>query len=168
MILPIAKLPAKVLRNKNENIPFPLHKDIKKLVLDMLDTVKKADGIGLAAPQVSKSLNMALIYLEESGVPPFMLFNPRIIKASKETVEIEEGCLSLPGVFGLVERPKKITVEAEDLEGKTITLTDDDWIARVMQHEIDHLNQTLIIDKFKNITRGHELLPKYQSKNSKK
>lgn len=161
MNLPIAKLPAKVLRLPTEKIAFPLKKELKRLVLDMLDTVKKADGIGLAAPQISKSLNMALIYLEEAGVPPFMLFNPKIIKASKETTEIEEGCLSMPGVFGLVKRPKKITVEAQDLEGKTITLTDDDWIARVMQHEIDHLQGTLIIDKFETITRGKELLPQY-------
>ncbi len=161
MVLPIAKLPAKALRRPTENLTFPLKKDIKRMVLDMLDTVKKADGIGLAAPQVSKSLNMALIYLEEAGVPPFMLFNPKIIKSSKETVDIEEGCLSMPGVFGLVERPKKITVEAQDLEGKKITLTDDDWIARVMQHEIDHLAGTLIIDKFKTITRGEELLSQY-------
>jgi peptide deformylase len=161
MILPIAKLPAKVLRTPTEQIPFPLNKTTKRLVLDMLDTVKKADGIGLAAPQVSKSLNMALIYLEEAGVPPFMLFNPKITSSSKEEVEIEEGCLSMPGVFGMVKRPKKITVEAQDLEGKTITLTDDDWIARVMQHEIDHLNGTLIIDKFASITKGKELLSKY-------
>lgn len=70
----------------------------------------------------------------------------------------------MPGVFGLVSRPKKITVEAQDLEGKIITLTDDDWIARVMQHEIDHLQGILIIDKFKTITRGQELLAKYTQK----
>ncbi len=164
MILPITKLPAAVLRKPTEVVVFPLKKEVKRLVLDMLDTVKKADGIGLAAPQVSKSLNMALIYLEESGVPAFILINPRIVKVSKETVEIEEGCLSMPGVFGMVRRPKKITVEAEDLEGKTITLTDDGWIARVMQHEIDHLNGTLIIDKIDTITKGEDLLPKYQPK----
>lgn len=162
MVLPITKLPSKVLRLPTEKINFPLSKDLRRLILDMVETCKKADGIGLAAPQVSKPLNMALIYLEEAGVPAFVLFNPRIIKKSKETVELEEGCLSMPGVFGMVSRPKKITVEAEDLEGKTMTLTDDDWIARVMQHEIDHLNQTLIIDKFSSITRGHELLKKYQ------
>lgn len=91
MNLPIAKLPSKVLRLPTEKITFPLKKEQKRLVLDMLDTVKKADGIGLAAPQVSKSLNMALIYLEEAGVPPFMLFNPKIIKASKETVILKKG-----------------------------------------------------------------------------
>ncbi len=164
MILPIAKLPSKILRKPTEQISFPLKKEVKRLVLDMLETVKKADGIGLAAPQVSKPLNMALIYLLDSGVPPFVIFNPRITKASKQTIEIEEGCLSMPGVFGLVARPKKVSVEAEDLEGKTITLTDDGWIARVMQHEIDHLNNILIIDKFKTITKGEDLLSKYEEK----
>lgn len=162
MILPIAKLPSKILRTPTTSITFPLSKQHQRLISDMLDTVKKADGIGLAAPQIAKALNMAIIYLEEAGVPPFVLFNPKIVKASKEEVEIEEGCLSMPGVFGMVSRPKKITVEAQDREGKTITLTDDDWIARVMQHEIDHLNNILIIDRFKKITRGGELLNKYK------
>lgn len=164
MVLPIAKLPAKILRKETLNISFPLHKDIKRLIRDMLDTVKKANGIGLAAPQISRDLNLAIVYLEDAGVPPFPLINPKIIHRSKEMVEIEEGCLSMPGVFGLVNRPKKITVETQDLAGKKITLTDDGWIARVMQHEIDHLHATLIIDHIKKYTRGKELLLKYQDK----
>ncbi len=162
MILPIAKLPAKILRKETADIPFPLHKDIKRLIRDMLVTVKKADGIGLAAPQVSRDLNLAIIYLEEAGVPAFPLINPKIIYRSKETVEIEEGCLSMPGVFGLVTRPKKVTVEAQDLSGKKINLTDDGWVARVMQHEIDHLHSMLIVDHIKKFTRGRELLSKYE------
>ena len=164
MKLPIAKLPAQILREETKNIRFPLSKDIKRLIRDMLDTVKKADGIGLAAPQVSKNLNLAIIYLEETGIPAFPLINPVITKQSKETVEIEEGCLSMPEVFGLVQRPLKVAVEAQDLQGKKITFTDDGWLARVMQHEIDHLHGTLIIDKLKNVTRGRELLNKYQDK----
>ena len=164
MILPIVKLPSKVLRAPTSAVTFPLSKQNQRLISDMLDTVKKADGIGLAATQVAKSLNMAIIYLEDAGVPPFVLFNPKIIKASKEQVEIEEGCLSMPGVFGIVSRPKKITVEAQDKDGKKITLTDDDWISRVMQHEIDHLNNVLIIDRFSKITRGKELVSKYEEK----
>ena len=163
MILPIAKLPAQILRKPTKDITFPLSKDMKRLIRDMLDTVKKAEGIGLAAPQISRDLNMAIIYLEEAGVPPFALINPVIKRHSKEAVEIEEGCLSMPGVFGMVIRPLKITVEAQDLKGKKITLTDDGWLARVMQHEIDHLHGTLIIDKLEKVTRGKELLPKYQS-----
>ena len=164
MILPITKLPAKVLRNENKKVHFPLSKEHRKLIKDMLTTVKVADGIGLAAPQVSKNLQLAIIYLEEAGVPAFPIFNPRIIKASKEQTEIEEGCLSIPGVFGLVKRPKEITIEAENSEGETITLTDDGWIARVIQHEMDHLNGTLIIDKWRKITRGQELLPQFEEK----
>jgi peptide deformylase len=162
MILPITKLPSKILRAPVAEVTFPLNKIIRRLLSDMLQTVKKADGIGLAATQVSKSFNLAIIYLEESGVPAFPLFNPKIISSSKETIAIEEGCLSMPGVFGMVTRPKKITVEAQDLNGGIIKLTDDGWIARVMQHEIDHLNNILIIDKFDKITRGKELLTTYQ------
>ena len=161
MILKIIKLPAKILRTPTEPVSFPLKKDVKRLVFDMLDTVKKADGIGLAAPQISQNLKLAIIYLEEAGVPAFFLFNPRIIKTSKEEVEVEEGCLSMPGLFGMVTRPKKITVEAENTEGKTVQITDDGWIARVIQHEVDHLNATLIIDHIKRITRGKELLKNY-------
>jgi peptide deformylase len=162
MILPITKLPSPVLRKENEKVHFPLSKDVRKLLKDMLTTVKVADGIGLAAPQVSKNLQLALIYLEEAGVPAFPIFNPRIIKASKEQVEIEEGCLSIPGVFGLVKRPKEITLEAENSEGQTITLTDDGWIARVIQHELDHLHGTLIIDRWRKVTRGQELLSQFE------
>lgn len=162
MVIPIAHLPAKILRKPVTDVSFPLSKDTKRLLKDMLATVKKADGIGLAAPQVSKDLNFAIIFLEEMGVPPFAIFNPKITKSSKEEVAIEEGCLSMPGVFGMIARPKKITVEFQDFEGTKHSITYDGWLARVIQHEIDHLDNILIIDKFKNITRGQELLKKYQ------
>jgi peptide deformylase len=162
MVLPITKLPAKVLRAPVKDVSFPLTKDNRRLVTNMLASVKKAQGIGLAAPQVGKSLNLALIYLEEAGLPAFPIFNPKIIKSSKELAPMEEGCLSLPGIFGIVQRPKKITIEAYDEEGKKFTLTDDGLLARVLQHEIDHLNNVLIIDKWEKITFGEELLPKYQ------
>ncbi len=162
MILPITKLPAEVLRRPTKDITFPAAKEIKRLLKDMLDTVKKADGIGLAAPQVGRDLNLALIYLEEAGVPPFFIVNPTITKFSKETAVIEEGCLSMPGVFGEVRRPKKITVEFYDLQGKLHTFEDDGWLSRVIQHEYDHLHKTLIIDKLGKITQGKELLKQYQ------
>lgn len=162
MLLPIAKLPARVLRKPMEDLSFPLHKQVQRLLADMLQTVKKADGIGLAAPQVSKSLNLALIYLAEAGVKPFFLINPKVVKTSRETLEIEEGCLSLPGVFGLVRRPKKITVITRGLDGSEVSITDNGWAARVIQHEIDHLNNILIVDKFEKVTRGEELLSKYK------
>ena len=161
MILPITKLPSRILRTKTEDISFPLSKDNTRLLRDMVDTVKKANGVGLAAPQVGKNLNLALIYLEEAGVPPFFIINPKITSYSKELGELEEGCLSLPGVFGIVSRPLKITVEFQDTKGEKHTLTDDTFLARVIQHEFDHLHETLIKDKFLTITHGHELLTQY-------
>lgn len=162
MILPIAKLPARVLRRPVAKLEFPLKKPQLRLIKDMVKTVRAANGVGLAATQVSKSLDLAIIYLVEAGLAGFPIINPVIIESSKEMEEMEEGCLSMPGVFGIVKRPKKITVKAFDLEGKEFTITDDMFLARVLQHEIDHLNNVLIVDKFGKITQGEELLPKYQ------
>lgn len=162
MILLIAKLPVKILRQPVEDVTFPLNKTTKRLLQDMLDTVKHAPGVGLAAPQVSKNLNLALIYLEDAGIPPFAIINPVIKEVSKETTVVEEGCLSMPGVFGEVRRPQKITVEFSDLTGKRITITDDTFLARVLQHEIDHLNNILIVDKLGKINQGQELLDQYK------
>lgn len=162
MILPIAKLPSKILRTQTQDISFPLSKDVVRLIKNMLDTVKYANGVGLAAPQVSRDLNLAIIYLEEAGLPAFPIINPKITKHSKETETMEEGCLSMPGVYGQVTRPKKITLEAYNMQGEKFTITDDTFLARVIQHEVDHLNCTLIKDKLDKITQGKELLHKYE------
>jgi peptide deformylase len=163
MTLPIAKLPARVLRRPVKPLTFPLKKSQLRLIKDMLKTVKLAHGVGLAAPQVSQSLDLALIYLEETpGLDGLTIINPVITKASKETETAEEGCLSMPGVFGMVARPKKITITARNAEGKEFSITDDTFLARVLQHEIDHLHNVLIIDKFDQVTQGADLLPKYQ------
>mgnify|MGYP003394684425 FL=1 len=161
MILKITKLPSQILRKPNPDITFPLNKELRTLLVNMLATVKKVDGIGLAAPQVARNLNLAIIYLEHAGVPPFAIINPKILSSSKEKVSIEEGCLSIPGVFGEVIRPKRITFEFQDLEGTKHKLSDNGWIARVVQHEIDHLHQILISDKMTKITQGQELLHEY-------
>lgn len=164
MILPISKLPAKILRKPTKDLPLPADKQLLKLIKNMVQTCRHANGVGLAAPQIGKDLNIALIYLEEMGLPAFPIINPVITKSSKEQTEMEEGCLSMPGVFGKVRRPKKISMEAYNLEGEKFVITDDTFLARVLQHEIDHLNQTLIIDKFGEITAGQELLPQFEEK----
>lgn len=161
MNLPISKLPAKILRTPVKDLTFPLRKDMVRLIKNMLATVITAKGVGLAAPQVSKNLNMALIYLDEADIPPFPIINPKILSYSKETTVMEEGCLSMPGVFGMVRRPKKITMESYDIDGEKFTITDDTFLARVLQHEIDHLNGTLIYDKMESITKGEQLLQNY-------
>ena len=154
------KLPAKVLRAGTKTVTFPLKKDVKKLLVNMLETVHNVDGIGLAAPQVASNLNLALIYLENMKIPAFPIINPVILDTSEETVVVEEGCLSLPGVFGEVARPKWIKVKFQTTDGEEMVLEDDGWIARVILHEVDHLQGILIKDKFLKITKGKELLDK--------
>jgi peptide deformylase len=162
MILPILTYPNKVLREPTQPVTFPLTKEIKKLTEDMIDTVRKADGIGLAAPQVGKSVKLVIINLEKNGIPLIALYNPKIVAKSFAKSEIEEGCLSIPNVFGMVKRPKKVTVEAQTAEGKTVQFSDDGWIARVAQHEIDHTNGRLIIDLIKKYTQGAEIVKEWK------
>lgn len=137
-----------ILRAPNQELEFPLPKDTRKLIDDMLLTVRKAPGIGLAAPQVGQNLMLAIINLEEIGIPPFVIINPRIVSKSIKKTLMEEGCLSIPGQFGIVKRPAKIQVEAWNRDGKKIVIKADRLLAKVLQHEIDHLNRTLIADKF--------------------
>ncbi len=156
MILPILTYPNEVLRKPTEPVSFPLSKDIIKLTQDMIDTVRKAEGIGLAAPQVGRSVKVIIINLEKNGVPIFPLYNARVMSKGFKKVEVEEGCLSIPGVYGMVKRPKKVKIQAQNMEGKKITFTDDGWISRVCQHEIDHIDGILIINLIKKYTQGEE------------
>ncbi len=154
MVLKILQFPNPILRKPAEPVVFPLSKEIRRLTRDMLDTVHAADGIGLAAPQVGKSVQLLVVNLEKNGVAPFPLYNPRVVKRGLRKTEIEEGCLSIPGVFGNVKRPKQVTILAQNQVGEVVRITDDGWIARVAQHEIDHLNGRLIVDLIKIFTRG--------------
>lgn len=133
----------------------------------MADTVRKADGVGLAAPQVGKSVKVIVINLEKGGVSVFPFYNARVKSKSWKKVEIEEGCLSIPGVFGQVRRPAKVTVEAQNAEGEKIRITNNGWIARVVQHEIDHINGRLIIDHIKKYTQGGEIVKSWKAVSSK-
>lgn len=164
MILPIKTYPDPVLRQPTRPVIFPLSKEIKKLAQDMIDTVRKADGIGLAAPQVGKLVKLVIVNLEKSDMPLVALYNPKVVKKSFSKTEIEEGCLSVPNVFGMVKRPKKVTVEAQTAEGKTVQFTDDGWVARIVQHEIDHINGLLIIDLIKKYTQGGETVKGWRAK----
>ena len=160
MILPIVKYPEKILRKKAKKVSFPLSPATKKLIKDMHDTVRKAEGIGLAAPQVGQPLSIILINLDSMGVPAFPIINPVIIESSKKETNMEEGCLSIPGVYGIVSRPEKIVFEGYDVDGKKIVARADGMLAKVIQHETDHVNGVLIIDKFKKYTQGQELIKK--------
>ncbi len=126
------------------------------LVDDMVETMIEAPGVGLAAPQVAVSQRLIVVRLQddeeskkEFGDQAGMLYvvaNPEIIKTSKEMVEGIEGCLSIPGYAGRVERHEKVTVKGLDRHGKPIRIKAEGWLARVFQHEIDHLDGQLYID----------------------
>ena len=158
MVLPILVYPNPILRKPTEPVSFPLSKEIIKLTKDMVDTVRKADGIGLAAPQVGKSVKLIIINLEKNGVGLFPLYNAKITAKGWKKTEIEEGCLSIPEVFGMVKRPIKVTIEAQKQNGEKVVITDEGWVSRIAQHEIDHTNGILIIDLIKKYTNGEELL----------
>jgi peptide deformylase len=163
MVLPIKKFPKdSILRQKAKPVEFPLSPAIKKLTKDMIDTVKKADGIGLAAPQVGHSVKLVIINLDKNGIPTFPLYNAKVVSRGFKKVEIEEGCLSIPGVFGNVKRPQKVTIEAQNALGEKVRFTDDGWIARVAQHEIDHTDGILILDYIKKYTKGEELVREWE------
>jgi len=125
-------------------------KETDKLIMKMKKTMREANGLGLSANQAGLSIRMfvAEIPNEEAGIGEFYaVFNPEIVKSSKKTIVMEEGCLSVPGVYGLVERPEKIVLTGQDESGKKIKIQAGGLAARVFQHEIDHLNGILFIDK---------------------
>jgi peptide deformylase len=156
MILKIVKIPDHILESKA--IPVKaITPEILKLVKDMIDTCKKANGIGLAAPQIGKSLRICVINLEHIGLPPFALINPKIVKSSWKKSDMEEGCLSIPGVFGMVKRPVKVTVKATNIEGNETKFVADGILARVIQHELDHLDGILFTSKMHKQTSGQPM-----------
>ena len=125
--------------------------DFQKFLDDLLRTMISSDGVGIAAPQVG--LNKRIL-ITTIGSEPKVLINPTVTKASQATIETEEGCLSVPGVYGMVTRPKKVTVKAIDRHGRRIEIELKNFDATVVQHEIDHLDGILFIDKATKITRG--------------
>ena len=151
MVREIRKIGDPVLRRKAKKVE-KVSKDTQKLIDDMLETMRAAHGMGLAAPQVGVSQRVAVVELEQKEENPgsgvvYALVNPEIIKQSDETWENQEGCLSIPGWRGDVERPMHITIKALDRSGNRIKLDLEGWVARAVQHEIDHLDGIMFIDK---------------------
>lgn len=122
--------------------------EIKELIEDMMLSMKKNDGIGLAAPQVGKSIRLILVNSGNGIIP---MINPEISKKSWAKECDEEGCLSVPKTFGQVTRHKKIRTIYYDINGKKYKVEAQDMFARIIQHELDHLNGILFTDIAKNI-----------------
>jgi len=156
-LLPIKIYPCPVLRQKSQELKSEelQKKDIQQLILDMEKTMKEKDGVGLAAPQIGRSIRVAVINTEDGSL---VLINPKILRKFWKKEILEEGCLSLPEIFGLVKRSTKIKLVALNKKGKKVKFTASGMFARVIQHEVDHLDGVLFIDRAKEIVKGEEKL----------
>jgi len=146
-----------VLRRKAHAVDNPNTPALQQLINDMIETMRNAPGVGLAAPQVAVGQRIAVIEYGEApeGAPEdfepekklYVVVNPEIVARSEELVDGAEGCLSLPGYAGNVKRHEAVTVRALNRKGKPIKIKARGWLARIFQHEIDHLDGVLFIDR---------------------
>jgi peptide deformylase len=147
--LPIIKYPNAILRQKAKKIKNPLEAKIQELISVMKETLNEKNGLGLAAPQLGKSVQICLVKDDRESEIPHIFINPQIKFKSREKSIMEEGCLSIPEKFFLIERPEKIKVRYLDETGKKCKIKAAGLFARAIQHEIDHLKGILIVDKIK-------------------
>lgn len=159
MSLAIHKYGDGVLREKSQPVQ-EVDDDLRAVVKDMIQTMREERGVGLAAQQVGRTEALCVVDVpfeydrDESGVRynpdvpmPLVLVNPEIAESSSETESADEGCLSFPGIYAPIERPVEITVRFLDARGKPQTLRLRKFVARVVQHEMDHLNGVLLVDR---------------------
>ncbi len=167
----IRKLKDELLYKKSREVEV-IDDKIKEIANDMIETMYKYDGIGIAACQVGILKRIVVYdseYVKDDGVKnPKVLINPVITKSSKQMVTTEEGCLSFPDLFGYVDRHEKITVEAKDLNGSKIIIHAKDVESIVLQHEIDHLDGRVFVDIAYNTYVGEKEDSTKDSKNNKK
>ncbi|AKL98053.1 peptide deformylase [Endomicrobium proavitum] len=142
--LEIKKYGDGVLRKKNEPVSKITDK-VKQLALDMLETMYAAPGVGLAAPQVGVSLRICVIDVNPDKNNPIVMINPEVTKGENK-ISAEEGCLSFPGLYEEVKRFKKVNAQFTDINGKPQEIKADGFLAKAIQHEIDHLDGKLFID----------------------
>ncbi len=154
-ILEIKTFPDPVLRVKGKQVKN-FDKEFQALVDNMVETMRDAPGVGLAAPQVGESLQLAVVEFgdeADDSVPKklYVIANPEITKPSEETITDVEACLSVPGLAGEVERHESLVVKAQNRHGQPYKIIAKGWLARIFQHEIDHLNGVLYIDRAINL-----------------
>lgn len=131
-----------ILRQKSRDVTV-FDKRLHQLIDDMHETMAAANGVGLAAVQVGVLRRVVVI---DTGEGRLELVNPAVRESSEETVNSAEGCLSFPGQWGMVERPKSVTVEAQDRDGNPVTVTGEDMLARALCHEVDHTRGIVFTD----------------------
>jgi peptide deformylase len=160
-VRPIISLPDKRLRLMSEPVAR-VDEDVRKLVADMFETMYEAPGVGLAAIQVGVPKRVVTIDATrgEEEKQPMTLINPEIVWSSEEKIAHEEGCLSIPEYLDEVKRPERVKVRFLDLEGRAQELEADGLLARVVQHEVDHINGVLFIDHLSKLKRDR-VIKKY-------
>ena len=152
MVLPVYLYGHPVIRKETEEIDAS-YPQLKELIENMYETMYAAEGIGLAAPQIGKSLQMIVL---DDGNGLIELINPELLEASEELQDGPEGCLSVPGYYGDVKRSQRIKVRALNRHGKVIVYEPEGFLARIFQHEMDHLVGTLFIEKATNLRKVEE------------
>lgn len=158
----VIKLPHPTLRRSAHKVE-KFDKDLQKLVNDMIQTMRDEPGVGLAAPQVNISQRLIVVeYPEDDSVEDakakvFIVANPEITAKSDQVVSGIEGCLSVPNLYGRVERAQTITVQGQNQRGADIRIEASGWLARIFQHEIDHLNGVLFVDIADKLFQPDEL-----------
>lgn len=143
-----------ILRRETEVVEV-FDDDLRALVRDLFETMYHAEGIGLAAPQVGIDKRVMVVDLRREDEPSahVALVNPRVVWSSDEMDRQPEGCLSIPGIEDVVERPKTVRVEGRDPQGREVVIEADDLFSRALQHEIDHLDGVLFLDRLTPLKR---------------
>ena len=159
-MLEIVTIGEDILREKAKPVTS-FGSELKLLVDAMFESMDDDDGIGLAAPQIAVGKRIFVTHPKDDE--PRVFINPEIVETSQEVVAYEEGCLSVPGVYSEVVRPSGITIQAQDLQGKAFVLKASGMLARVIQHEYDHLNGVLFVDRIPE-DRRERLLKAYEKK----
>lgn len=137
---------------RKRSLPIKRFDDaLAKLAQDMIETMHEANGVGLAAPQVGVLARLIVVEMPDSDDYPrpgerFVLCNPKVVKISRETEVGQEGCLSVRGYVGMVERPIAALIEGQDLQGRKVRVKTEDYLTRAFLHEIDHLDGVLYVD----------------------
>jgi peptide deformylase len=134
---------------------------LRRLARSMFETMYDAEGVGLAAPQVGEGRRLIVVDARDPGSAPFTLVNPRVVEASNLTEKAEEGCLSIPGLRDVVERSASVVVEGLDLEERPFRVEAEGLLARILLHEIDHLDGVLFLDRLSPLKR-RMLLKRWQ------
>lgn len=160
----IVTLPEAVLRRKARTVT-KFDKSLQTVIDDMIETMRQAPGVGLAAPQIGLSERIIVIEYfeheedeekEDAPKKVWAVLNPEIVKPSEETLVGIEGCLSVPGLVGEVERHAVIQVKGLNRHGKPMKIKAEGWLARIFQHEIDHLNGVIFTDRATRVWKPQE------------